>query len=184
MEHASMTGEIETFFTIGEVFVETLETPGERIYWLRRKTAKLKQKELAAKLGVSQGYLSEVEANKKEPSAVFMARVADALNTTLDFLMLRTDDPATPEDNKPTLLSTEAEQIARMVDDMPPEGRASALRSVTGIYKHYEEHTTLNRHIRELLALIEASNGLAFRRDLERRLGLLPTEKSSHPISL
>lgn len=185
MKVNSMLEEIELIFTNGRRPMDQrfYNTTGKRLVLLRDDLG-LDQGVVAQRTGIRQSYLSQIEHDRANPSAEIMARLAKELDTTTDFLLLLTDDPAKPQDNKPTLLSEEAEQIARMVDDMPPEGREGALRSVTGIYNHYEEHTRLNKQIMELLTLIESSQGAAFRRDLERRLGLIVVEKGSESLSL
>lgn len=117
-----------------------LETTGQRIYWLRRTTAKMLQKDLAAALGVAQSYVSDMEADKREPSAEVARKIADVLNTTTDYLLLRTDDPSPPKDAEPTFLSDEAAQAATMIDEMYPDLRSQALRAVRGIHEHFVEH--------------------------------------------
>ncbi len=44
-----------------------------------RLTKKLSQNELAKKVGMSQGYLSELESNKKSPTLRQLCKIADAL---------------------------------------------------------------------------------------------------------
>jgi len=174
MTWLTMVGETEETIVNGDVVVVNPETTGGRILWLRRQTAKMKQKELAAKIGVVQSYMSELEGDKREPSAAIIARIADELNTTADYLMLRTDNASPPKDAEPTFLSDEAKAAADMIDEMYPDLRAQALRAVKGIYNHYQEHAWRDQAIRELLNLIESTKGLDFRQDLERKLGLRP----------
>lgn len=150
------------------------DTTGQRIHWLRRDTAKVKQKDLSVVLGIAQSYLSDMEADKREPSAEVTRRLAEALNTTTDYLLLRTDDPSPPKDAEPTTFSAEAKEAADMIDDMYPDLRVQALRAVRGIHSHYLEHAWRDQAIKELLVLIEATKGPEYRQDVERRLGLRP----------
>lgn len=74
-----------------------LGTTGQRIYWLRRTAVKLQQKELATRLGVAQSLMSDVESDKRELRAGLIVKIADVLNTSADYLLLRTDDPTPVE---------------------------------------------------------------------------------------
>lgn len=176
MDSAMIMLDFAADFTNEGCYVESQElrpeTTGQRIFWLRKFVKKLAQRDLAEQAEVARGYLSEVEADKKAPSLSLLLKVADALDTTTDFLLLRTDNPALPDDAEPTRLSEEAEQAARMIDDMYPYMRTQALGAVANIYAHYQEHAKRDKMIIELLNLIEMSNGPSYRRDLERRLGL------------
>jgi len=49
-----------------------------------RVANKLPQGDAAARLDVSQGYLSNVEKGVKQPSEIFMRRYADILGVTID----------------------------------------------------------------------------------------------------
>lgn len=51
-----------------------------------RKHRGLRAGELAAKVGISQGYLSEIEAGKKTGSLGVLKRIAEALDVDLDNL--------------------------------------------------------------------------------------------------
>lgn len=76
----------------------TLRTYGARQKYLREERGLL-QKELAAMLKthgaeVGQTYMSELERTDKTPSGEVVAAVASVLETSADFLLGRTDDPA------------------------------------------------------------------------------------------
>lgn len=74
-----------------------LSTTGSRIKALRdRQDLHMTQDELARVLGVSNAFLSEIERDKKKPPLGMVARLADVLGTTMDYLMLRTDVPDVP----------------------------------------------------------------------------------------
>lgn len=69
---------------------------GERIRE-RRKYRRWSLNKLAQLAGVSQGYLSDVENGKvASPSASVLIKLAAALETSVDYLLGRTDDPSPP----------------------------------------------------------------------------------------
>ena len=147
-------------------------TFGKRARLLRQDLG-VKQGEVAEQVGVRQSYMSEIEGDKAYPTGEIIAKLARALNTTTDYLLLLTDNPSSPEDVKPTFLFEETEQAARMIDEIKqPEIRAQVLSTVVELYNGYQERASKEKHIRELLALIEATNGTEYRREIERRLGL------------
>lgn len=161
-------------------------TTGKRAKLLRMDLG-LRQGDVAEMVGIRHPYLSEIESDKARPTADVIAKLAQALHTTTDYLLLLTDDPKVPQDAEPTHISEEAEQAARMIDEMSDkEIRAQALRAVTGIHAHYSERVQKERLVRDLLNLIERSNGVEFRRDVERRMGLIarPANGSGEPPSL
>ena len=63
-----------------------MPTPGDRIKSVRDEKS-WTQDELAQKSGISKGFLSDVENNKRNVSAENALRIADALGVSLDFLM-------------------------------------------------------------------------------------------------
>lgn len=69
---------------------------GERI----RQTRQLRgysQQELASKIGISMNSLYHYEKNRKTPSAEVVAKLAEALGVSADYLLGLTDDPAPKE---------------------------------------------------------------------------------------
>lgn len=68
---------------------------GERIRQ-RRKALGLTQDELAAQIGVDQKQISNYENSKDNPTSKTLAALADALGTSSDYLLDRTDDPTPP----------------------------------------------------------------------------------------
>src|SRR5712691_9158935 len=63
-----------------------MPTPGDRIKDVRDEKG-WTQDELAQKAGISKGFLSDVENNKRNVSAENALKIADALGVSLDFLM-------------------------------------------------------------------------------------------------
>lgn len=161
-------------------------TTGKRAQLLRKDLG-LKQGEVAEMVGIRHPYMSEIESDKANPTGEVLAKLAQALGTTTDYLLMLTDDPTRPQDNAaPVRLSEEAEAAAAMIDEMYPDLRRQAVAAVRGIYSHYEEHARRDRLIMELLDSIQAMNGPKFRHDIERRLNLpasLPT-RNGDPSAL
>lgn len=56
------------------------------------------QAELARKVNVRQSYVSDIEHNRASPSAQVISSIADVLDTSVDFLLLRSEDPLPPHD--------------------------------------------------------------------------------------
>lgn len=68
-----------------------MDTIGERINYLR-EIRNIKQKELAEAIGVTKATMSKYENNINIPNADILCKIADALNTSTDFLVGRTSD--------------------------------------------------------------------------------------------
>lgn len=68
---------------------------GEKLKKLRGRRG-LNQEELATELDATQGYISELEKDKKEPSIWFLAKLAERLETNADYLLGLTDDLESP----------------------------------------------------------------------------------------
>lgn len=58
-----------------------------------RIAAKIKQKDMAARLNISSTYLSMIESNAREASVELLNKYADALGVPIEFLMLQARDP-------------------------------------------------------------------------------------------
>ncbi|MCD8391400.1 MAG: helix-turn-helix domain-containing protein [Firmicutes bacterium] len=66
-----------------------MDTIGERITYLR-DLRDMKQKDLAETIGVTKATMSKYENNINIPNADILCRIADALNTSADYLVGRT----------------------------------------------------------------------------------------------
>jgi transcriptional regulator with XRE-family HTH domain len=67
---------------------------GDRIR-ARRRAARMTQQELAARVGISQGFLSMVEAGAKDVSTTTLVAIAEALGTDPnDLLGIDANEPA------------------------------------------------------------------------------------------
>ena len=72
---------------------------GERIRSLR-EAMRLRQSDLAYRCDISVSYLSEIERGNRNPGADVLAALAEALDTSTDYLVGRTDDPAPPSGSR------------------------------------------------------------------------------------
>ncbi|HEY7490288.1 MAG TPA: helix-turn-helix transcriptional regulator, partial [Candidatus Tectomicrobia bacterium] len=63
-----------------------MATPGERIRYIREKK-KMTQDRLAEAAGISKGFLSDVENNKRNISAKTLLQIANALGASVDYLL-------------------------------------------------------------------------------------------------
>lgn len=66
-----------------------MDTIGERISYLR-DILNIKQKSLAEQIGVTKATMSKYENNINIPNADILCKIADALDTSTDFLVGRT----------------------------------------------------------------------------------------------
>lgn len=119
-----------TMYAIRMMDKKFLDTFGKRVYYLRKdagyktQLAFLDALEKATGVKFSQGRWSEIENGEDIPAGRVVAAVADLLDTTADFLLMRTDDPFAPGDEaRPAYITPEAEQVATMVDEMRSELR-------------------------------------------------------------
>src|SRR6266566_1451191 len=63
-----------------------MPTVGDRVREIR-ETKKWTQDQLATKSGVSKGFLSDIENNKRNPSSEYVLKIANALGASLDYLL-------------------------------------------------------------------------------------------------
>jgi transcriptional regulator with XRE-family HTH domain len=131
--------------------------PAERISYLLWSQKK-KQKVIAEALGYSSGFISDVVNGKKELGWKDTAIVADVLNTTVDYLLGRRDDPAPYTDKVQGLVlaSEEAKEIAKLVDEQQDWLRRQILAVVQAQVESIKVGTTPAQdeaHLRELFKL-------------------------------
>lgn len=91
---------------------------GERIKELRQQK-KLTQSDLAAKVGLTYIQIGRYETLKSNPSADVLQRLAQALDTTADFLMKGTDDEAVAAQ----LTDRELLKQFKQVEQLAPEDK-------------------------------------------------------------
>lgn len=78
---------------------------------------------------VKSQHISGLERSGKSPSVQVLAAIARALETSTDYLLMLTDDPR-PIDERDVAIagfSPEADELARIVDGLPPFRRAEIL---------------------------------------------------------
>ncbi|MEI6707890.1 MAG: helix-turn-helix transcriptional regulator [Methylococcales bacterium] len=66
--------------------ITQITSSGDRVS-LFRKDKKLSQQELADAIGVSRGYIGDIERNRSEPSSNFLTLLASKLNVSVDWLL-------------------------------------------------------------------------------------------------
>lgn len=88
-----------------------MATIGERIRELREQQG-LTQDQLAARAGMSKGFLSDLENNKRNASAEYALRLAQALGASIDYLLrgVEASEPVKPPVIIPRELAEFAEQ--------------------------------------------------------------------------
>ena len=75
------------------------DTTGKRVLWLRQRLG-ITQVELAHQVNVRQSYVSDIEHDRAIPSIQVLVSIANVLDTSIDFLLLRSDDPLLPNDEE------------------------------------------------------------------------------------
>ncbi len=102
------------------------EALGHRIHLLRRKR-KLSQAELAARIGATPAQISKYESGGYEPRPEMLGRLAGALETTTDFLILGYDSATTPNAQLKSRLSK--------LESLPEELRSGAIELLDGLFR-------------------------------------------------
>ena len=104
-----------------------------------RKALGLTGKCLAHELGVSESTVSQYENSKREPDNATLIKIADVLGVTLDYLLGRTDNPASPEPpaetkKQPAAQSSELDDaLVSMLMDLSPSEVQRVLDFVEGM---------------------------------------------------
>lgn len=103
---------------------------GHRIIELR-KVKTWSQSELATKVGVSYAQIGRYETKGSQPPAEVLKKMADALDTTVDFLINgNTEDKA-----KASLHDAEVIRYFKEVDILPHEDKTALLRVIAGFIR-------------------------------------------------
>src|SRR6266571_2843034 len=98
----------------------------QRLQGLREKRG-LSQEELAKRAGLQATAISHFETGTRKPSFHNLRRLADALETTVDYLMGRTNDPAA--------VVTEGDQLFRDFQNLTTEEREIARDLIASLAK-------------------------------------------------
>ncbi|MBC1796059.1 helix-turn-helix domain-containing protein [Listeria booriae] len=107
-----------------------MNTFGDRLKSLRKKN-KITQSELAKKLGISQVTISKYENNIIEPDNANLTVLAETFDTSIDYLLGRTNNPTSGEsDNvsvhyfeKENLTDEDIEYIETMIEALKRKTR-------------------------------------------------------------
>lgn len=103
---------------------------GSRIMELR-KNKNWSQSDLAAKAGVSYAQIGRYETKDAQPPAAVLKKIADALDTTVDFLLNgNTEDKA-----KASLVDAEVIRYFKEVDTLPADDKSALLRVIGGFLR-------------------------------------------------
>jgi transcriptional regulator with XRE-family HTH domain len=103
---------------------------GNRIIALR-KAKNWSQSDLAGKVGVSYAQIGRYETKDAQPPAAVLKKIADALETTVDFLVNgNTEDKANA-----SLLDAEVIRYFKEVDTLPAEDKSALLRVIGGFLR-------------------------------------------------
>ena len=105
------------------------EALGHRIHLLRRKR-KWSQAELAARVGATRPQISRYESGDYEPRLDMLGRIADALDTTTDFL-ISGRDPKTVRD-------TQLKALVSKLDSFPEELRAVVVEFLESLFQVHQ----------------------------------------------
>lgn len=148
---------------------------GKRVRILREGRG-LKQVELAHELsnyGIKIGspQISKIEADTAMPSVEVLVGLARALETSADYLLMLTDDPASSaQQDTITYISPEADEIAHIVDSLSADARRDVLAVVQRITQAVNGPSPRKSDVDMLLRLVELDYGIDARRRLERAL--------------
>lgn len=108
-------------------------TTGKRVRLLKGdleyNSTELREKMKAVGVDISSGYMSEIENDKKLPSRRVLEALAEVLGTTVDYLLLRTEEPfPAPNVKEPNTLylddNIDADVVQRMIDVFASLSRA------------------------------------------------------------
>ncbi|HEY0512945.1 MAG TPA: helix-turn-helix transcriptional regulator [Thermoanaerobaculia bacterium] len=86
-----------------------MATLGERVRELRERQ-RLTQEQLAERSGISKGFLSDLENHKRNPSAEYILRIANALGASVDYLLSGEDRD--DRSFEPVVIPRELSQVA------------------------------------------------------------------------
>ncbi|KPP87900.1 MAG: Helix-turn-helix domain [Rhodobacteraceae bacterium HLUCCO07] len=80
-----------------------------------RKERGLSQRALGSQLDVSQGYISDIEAGRSEPSRNFLIRLQERFGLRADYILYGEGDPVTTESHGPPPKPTPIDQFKLMI---------------------------------------------------------------------
>ncbi|MED2010910.1 helix-turn-helix transcriptional regulator [Brevibacillus borstelensis] len=101
---------------------------GERLKSLRTRI-KLRQEDIAAKIGIARTTYAMYEQNKREPDNETLQKIADFFDVNVDFLLGRTNNPA-PFNQRNKSLSEFESLFFYELDKLSEEDKQKALDHV------------------------------------------------------
>lgn len=103
---------------------------GKRIQHLR-KELNLSQTDLANTVGISYAQIGRYETKGSQPPAEVLKKIADTLNTTVDFLISGNSE----EKAQATLKDSEVLRQFKAVDALPENDKNALLRVISGFIR-------------------------------------------------
>jgi len=146
-----------------------LTTTGQRVRFARDRIKGWQSKELASRAKISPAMLSKIEHDQKNPSMETLIALARELDVSIDWLVPSqgAENPYRRKEDEPVYFSQEADEVARLVDDLPPKYRAVVLAQAQSIRSKFEAE---NQEYNALIKLIGEVAGANVARQIERRL--------------
>ena len=108
------------------------ETLADRIQTLRKQTG-LTQVQLAGKIGISKSQFIRYESKNVQPPANIINKLADALSTSVDFLI--SGDKT--EKAKASLKNSELLQRVKEVDSLPEDEQGVLIKIISAYVRDY-----------------------------------------------
>jgi transcriptional regulator with XRE-family HTH domain len=105
-------------------------TLGNRIAELR-KIKNWSQSQLADKVGISYAQIGRYETKGAQPPAEVLKKMADALDSTMDFLI----NGSTADKANASLQDAEVIRYFKEVDNLPNEDKSALLRVISGFIR-------------------------------------------------
>ncbi|HDY5341423.1 TPA: helix-turn-helix transcriptional regulator [Klebsiella pneumoniae] len=106
------------------------KTIGERVISVR-KVAGLNQRDFAARLGVSNGGISQIESDKAMPGGDFLLRINQEFGVDITWLLTGMSNGLPAYDAH--VMSTEKKELLDAFDGMTPEQRRAILEVGKGL---------------------------------------------------
>lgn len=110
-----------------------MDSLGNRVQGLRKENS-LSQNELANRINISKAQMSRYEVKGVQPPADVLNKIADVLNTSVDFLI----NGDTDEKAKATLKNTELLQKFKEMDTLPDKEQSVLLNVISAYLRDYK----------------------------------------------
>ena len=156
-----------------------LKTFGERLYWARRKYAKLTQQQLRDRMqeefgvDIGRNYISQLETDAgAQPTLSVLTALAGALRVSLDYLvgLSKSHVPAQGEEVMPQYFSPEADEVAQLIDAMRPGQRTLLLEVARNMASPAVQRRHMLAEMRDVLDSVEQELGIEARMKVEKSL--------------